>query len=170
MDLHWMRLDTSIIPNIPFLWYREEELICPIEYIGKTKHGENDMYIVIQRNILKNANIYVCNHSYMYYLLNKDIERPLIPIEIPTTYLMNKHFDVKLTGMDGDNIIYTGGLVHNIFKGGSVFIHGGAFSPSGCFQFKVNNDRAVNKFLSHSICREMKCGVQCLFILLNDNK
>ena len=57
------------IPSVPFLWYKEKEIVLPIEKIFKL---ENDLYVIIQINILNNKNIYICHHSYFYSKINKE--------------------------------------------------------------------------------------------------
>ena len=32
-----IKLDTTIIPVMPIIWYREKCLVCPIDYIGILK-------------------------------------------------------------------------------------------------------------------------------------
>jgi len=35
-----IKIHDIIIPSIPFLWYREQQLMCPIEFIGKFKYDK----------------------------------------------------------------------------------------------------------------------------------
>src|SRR3972149_11729474 len=68
-----IKLRDSIIPPVPFIWYREEELLCPIDGLFKVnnitikkllnifdsslvnildKFNFNKYYIVVQKNLL----------------------------------------------------------------------------------------------------------------------
>lgn len=82
MNISYIKIGQSAIPNAPFLWYRENQLFCPFEKISKiTKQEMNkilvrhniennydavDNYIVVHRNIINNANMYVSFHGYAY--------------------------------------------------------------------------------------------------------
>ena len=181
-----IKLNDSIIPAIPFIWYREEELICPIDHIGtlsieqvKTLYNYDiptNPYIIVQRHVKDNANLYICLHSLLFYELHKltnlDNQDIILTIqEIPDHYCINIQFQVKLIPLNTSEIKEVpGGLRINEFTSGSVFIHGGAFSPPGCLHFKVNEDKEtnINEFICFIKCESLNIKTCCLFILFND--
>lgn len=175
-----IKLDQSIIPSIPFLWYREEQLICPIEYIFVKKFedlkllilepnfkNDDEIFIIIQRNVLDNCNIYICLHSFMFYLLNKNgIDKLLV---IPSNYNKNMQFSIKTFKIFDDSFIeLINGLKINEICFGPVFIHDSSFSPLGYFHFKLLNSQSNTIFLCDINCVELNINVKCLFILIND--
>lgn len=178
MTNHKLKLNDVVIPCIPFLWYREEELICPIEYIGlcnKEKLGINiddDIHLIVQRNVLENQNIYVCLHSLMYYHLHKNLIKEGKIKKIPSNFNCDRNFDVKLVSINADLEEVPNGLKNNQFVSGSVFIHDAAFSPPGCLHFKVNEEQEVHKILMYikSPILGIHETIKCFFILFNDMK
>jgi len=175
MDQYKLKLNKTIIPCIPFLWYREQELLCPIEYTGicnkeklNLQYLEDDLFVVVQRNVLDDANIYICLHSLLYYHLhNESINNNEIK-KIPNNYAINKNFDVKIIPIDTDIIPISNGLKVNEYVSGSVFIHGCAFSPAGCLHFKIGKESKINKLLMFIKCEELNISIKCFFILIND--
>jgi len=175
MSLHTkLKIDNYEIPCIPFLWYREQELMCPINFIKLESNNNingikcNNMYLLIQRHICENGNLYICLHSLMYYKLKKSENKYLT---ISDEFNKNIKFAVKIIPLNKSEIIQiNGGLKINEFVIGSVYIHNKCFSPPGCLHFKVNNNLEKNEFLCHIICNELNINICCLFILYNDLK
>lgn len=178
LELPFIKLDQTIIPSVPFLWYREEQLVCPIEHIYKNYsknikyltsgidlQDEEEIFIVIQRNVLDNANIYVCLHSFMYYILNKDSKENILVI--PSNYNLNIQFKVKTIKIK-EFIEINGGLRNGEAVTGPVYIHNCSFSPPGCFHFKIAKDQDYSIFLCHINCDELNVNSRCLFVLIND--
>jgi len=161
-DIQLLQLDKTIIPNIPFLWYREEQLLCPFEMIIK-----EDKYIITQRHVLSEANIYVGLHSLMYYTIHKNTINNQDIINIPGNYNKQIRFKVKMTLISGEFKELQHGIKLNEYVTGSVFIHGACFSPPGCFHFKVNNDLEKTVFLCDVICEELSINEQYQFVLIN---
>jgi hypothetical protein len=141
-----IKLNESIVPSIPFLWYREQELTCPIEHI---KYSDNT-FTIVQTHIL-DANIYICLHSLLYYTIHKNDTDLLV---IPENYVINKNFTVTING--------------DIPKSGPVFIHGGAFSPTGFPCFRVDLSKEMNNVLCNIVCEEFNININCVFILFNN--
>ena len=164
-DIKLLQLDQTIIPNIPFIWYREEQLLCPFDRITKDKN-----YKIIQRNVLGDANLYIGLHSLMYYTIHKDMIRDQNIINIPGNYNREIHFNVKVTLIEGEIKEIPHGIKLNEYVNGSVFIHGASFSPPGCFHFKVNNELEKIEFLCDVVCQELNINEQYQFILINSCK
>lgn len=180
-DLVKIKVGESIIPSIPFLWYREEEFTCPIDYISKLSiekvkelynyNTESIPYLLIQRHLKDNANIYICLHSLFYYELHKTQEIIDNMLEIPNSFNFNMMFNVKIIPLNDAEINEVNrGLKINEFTIGHVFIHNCAFSPAGCLHFKVNNDRKKNEFICEIKCEQLNINISCLFVLFNDLK
>lgn len=159
-----IQLNDAIVPSIPFLWYREEELLCPIEYIGYN----NGEFITVQTHILERSNVYICLHGLLYYTLYKHqiVENILV---IPQNYANNKIFTVTIKDTDEQSIItHHNSLQLNVPRNGSVHIHGGAFSPPGYPYFRVNLEKEMNKISCNILCHELGINVNSTFILFND--
>ncbi len=208
-----IKVDQAIVPPIPFIWYRENCFYSSIEYIAKIKpeimtkmlNGyiqrtdpndgqtgikdmvtvEDDCYIIIQRNPLEKAHLYVCLHSYMYYNIYLNNKKSTFK-----EYLMNN------TEVDGGKILqiapyyYKDGafyvtsysnhvkflngyssLKHGETVRGSVFIHDQAFSPPGVLNFTVDDETQISSMfvsVSSPTIPDAKCT--CLFIIVNDLK
>lgn len=166
-DIKIMKLDQTTIPNIPFLWYRDEQILCPFDNITKN----NDRYTVTQRHVLSDANIYVCLHSLMYYTLHKEqYKEEKDIIDIPDRYNKQIHFKVKITLLEGEVKEIRNGLKLNEFVTGCVFIHDKSFSPPGCLHFKVNNELEKNMVTCDVECDQLGVKEQYHFILINDLK
>lgn len=159
-NIKLLQLDKTIIPNIPFLWYREQEIICPINNIIK----QSNLYIITQKHVL-NANIYICLHSLMYYVLHNNNNNI---IQIPQNYNKNMNFQVKVTVLEGNLIEIPNGIKLNEFVNGTVYIHNMAFSPPGCLHFKLNSDCKKLIFNCDVVNTELNIGNQYQFVLLND--
>lgn len=173
-----LKLRDTIIPCCPFLWYREKEIVCPIEYIGicnKEKldiNIDNDIYLIVQRNVLENENIYICLHSLMYYYLHKNIIKDNQIKTIPNNFNLSQNFEVKMVSINADIKSVPNGLRLDEYSKGSVYIHGGAFSPPGCLHFKVNQEQEIHKILMYIKSPELGINdpIKCFFILINDLK
>lgn len=187
-----IQLDKTIIPNIPFIWYREQELVCPIDYFRKINNDHIDQsqplkredrnnlknenceiqgadHIIIQRNISESNNLYICLHSLMYYELHK--ENPSELMIIPNNYAKNMAFEVKIIPVNDCEIKeISRGLKTNQFVSGNVYIHNSAFSPPGCLHFKVNNEREVNEFICIVRNEILGINMSIFFVLFNDLK
>lgn len=176
-----LKLDKSIIPCTSFLWYREQELVCPIDFIKEITPDKlkelydidvtNNIIVLVQRHISDTAKIYVCLHSLMYYELHKHEEIKDNLLIVPHKFLKNMQFSVKIVQLNDSEIKeITRGLKLNDFATGSVFIHDCAFSPPGCLHFKVNNEKEKNEFMCYIKCEQLNINIECLFILFNDLK
>lgn len=160
-DIKLLKLDKTIIPNIPFLWYREEQLLCPFNEITK----ENDIYTINQRHVIKDVNIYVCLHSLMYYTIHKnDIKEEIT--NISPRFNRQIIFKIKINLIEGE----IHGIKLNEFVPGSVFIHGSAFSPPGCFCFKIKSEIEKVIFTCNVECEQLNIKEEYKFILNNETK
>lgn len=157
-----VKLGNTIVPSVPFLWYREDEMICSIE---KIKLGDDGVFTIVQRNILDNKNIYICLHSLLYYTLFNDGSDLLV---IPNNYHKNIMFNVVINGLEENMVLNNNSLQNGVRRFGPVFIHDCAFSPTGFPYFKVNMDNVVNKIKCNILCDELKINIDCLFVLFND--
>jgi hypothetical protein len=162
-DIVLLKLDQTVIPNIPFLWYREEQILCPFDHITK-----QNMYTITQRHVLADANLYICLHSLMYYTINKNGMGEII--DIPNRFNKQLPFKVKINLIEGEMKEVGNGLKLNEFVTGCVFIHGKAFSPPGCFHFKVNNELEKNVFVCDVQCDELQINEKYQFVLINNLK
>ncbi|QKF94349.1 hypothetical protein QKU48_gp0891 [Fadolivirus algeromassiliense] len=174
-----LKLDKTIIPCVPFLWYREGESVCPIDLIkevtgNKIKELYNiettkqNVYVLIQRHISERENIYLCLHSLMYYEMHKTTEIKDNLLIVPDRFIHDLRFSVKTIPLNGTEIKERpGGLRIGEFTTGCVFIYNTAFSPPGCLHFKVNNDAEKSEFLCHIKCEQLNIDIECLFILFN---
>lgn len=165
-----IKLNDSIIPSVPFIWYREQELVCPIDHISYFTDSSIPTYLVIQKNIIGKSNLYICLHSLLYYELHKSsITLNNEPMIIPESYAINVSFDVKIIPLfDSEIKEVSRGLKINEYVSGSVFIHGGAFSPPGCLHFRVCEERDKNIFICFIKNEQLKIELSCLFILINN--
>lgn len=175
MHQYKLKLNDATIPCIPFLWYREQEISCPIEYIGignkeklNIQYLTDDLFVIVQRNVLDDANIYICLHSLLYYNLHNNLIKEDEIKTIPDNYAINKSFEVKMITIDTNIKTVPNGLKDHEYVSGQVFIHGGAFSPAGCLHFKIDKDSQINKILMFIRCEELNIRCKCLFILIND--
>jgi hypothetical protein len=173
-----VKLDQTIVPCVPFIWYREQELTCPIDYIGKVTQDKaqslfgidkDDLLVVVQRNISDKDNLYLCLHSLLYYEMHKNKNDELLVI--PDRFNVNMPFEVHTLVLN-DTVLceLAGGLKNNSMATGSVFIHNCAFSPCGCFQFKIDLNRKQHTFLCNIKCDRMNINLDCLFVLFNDTQ
>jgi len=168
-------------PSTPFIWYREEQLLAPIELIARVEGTEivkligsdkmtgirnNDCFIIIQRNVLEDANLYICNHSYGYYTQSKNLN--LIKGEHTMTIGPKYNHTFVFEGIVNslDSTINAPWL-NKMMKGGA-HIHDMAYSPPGVFNFKVDKSSMINKFIASLFCAETGTSYTTLFILIND--
>lgn len=171
-------MNGTLIPVSPFLWYRENELTCSFDFIRKIPMSEftkiyNDnnisenCYIVIQKHLLENANIYICNHTFAYYHDTNNKRKDIISQSFNKIYRFNIYSKL-LTVDDVINEIDEIGLKINNSVTGPVYIHDGAFSPPGCFHFKMKSD--ILFLYVKGTCSEINKDYSCLFILLDETK
>ena len=186
-----IKLNESIIPCIPFIWYREQELTCPIDYINNVTFSKikelydikysdiseiqdnENVYVVIQRNISETDNLYVCLHTILYYELHKNnvdnIKDNLLII--PNKFRINIPFEVNTVMLDNTELIeLPNSLKINQTVSGSVHIHNSAFSPPGCLHFKTNLNNTHTILLCKIKCVKYDINLNALFILFNDMK
>jgi len=171
-----IKLGQTIIPSVPFIWYREDEMVCPIDYVGQLTISQTKTlydceiytapYYVVQRHVKDSANLYICLHSLMYYTLFPTQEKVLV---IPNNFCRDVRFSVEIVPL-GETVIceLRGGLKVGESVSGSVFIHDAAFSPPGCLHFKVDNSREKSEFVCVLKCRDLDIHMACLFVLFND--
>lgn len=178
-----IKLNESIVPSIPFIWYREQELTCSIDYInilmfdkiskiydlGNTDNLDKLIYIMIQRNISETDNLYICLHSLLYYELNKNNIKDDLLI-IPNSFKVNLPFEVNTTMLNNTKIIeLNGGLKMNGKVTGSVHIHDSSFSPPGCLHFKMDLNDEHSVLLCNIKCEIVKIDLDVLFVLFNNS-
>jgi len=162
-------MNNSVIPNIPFIWYREDQLVCPFYHAQKLNHSIFDQnnintpntYIVIQKNVLENPKLYVSFHSHSFYI---DTKSQIIPQHFAKQYMWN----CKYISLDDNLKMPNGETIQTFNQCGDAFIHGGAFSPPGVFNFTINNECNVAKFIVYGECPSLNTNVACLFIIIND--
>lgn len=180
--LNIIKLGETLVPSIPFLWYREEQLICPIEYIYKISWkniknlfnpnnlipDQENIYLIIQKNILENSNIYICTHAYLYSELNKNNNKIL---DIPENFNINIPAEIKINFLDilnykSDFILVNSGLRENIPNRVPVFIHNRAFSPPGIGHIKINKNNLVSGLFSE--IKINNSNIKMVFIIITD--
>ncbi|AYV77058.1 MAG: hypothetical protein Barrevirus10_4 [Barrevirus sp.] len=176
-----IKLNDAIIPVSPFIWYREEEFMCPIDYSGiltiekvKSLYNydiETNIPIIVQRHVKNRANLYICLHSLLFYELHKGTNGSDTLFVIPEKYIVNMPMEVKIVMLNGSLINeIVGGLKMDQYISGTVFIHGQAFSPPNCLHFRVGKEEDIEKteFLCFIRCESLKIEMCCLFVLFND--
>jgi len=183
LPIQMVQLNDVTIPAVPFIWYREQEAVCPIHAIFKIKSDNikhlyliddfdidfDYVYLIIQTNIYDSKNLYVCLHSLMYsHIAKSDSNSNLLVID--QAFNMNIKFDVWtiLLGPDDTLDIVSGGLVKNNVATGDVFIHGCAFSPPGCLHFRVGNTVDKTVLFCNIVCDRLDINMGCVFVLFND--
>lgn len=175
-----IKIGNIFLPSIPFIWYREQEIYCPIEGLFTVPshtlsklYGIDDLehsytHIVVQRNLCPKNNLYVCLHNLMYYHLHKNADSEIL--DIPPQFRVNLPFNVMLVPLNGTQIIEVhNGLKADQYVSGSVHIHDSAFSPAGCLHFKIGekNDGIVSEFICHIVCKQLNVDMVCLFVLFD---
>ena len=153
--MKYIRLGESEIPTIPFLWYREQELVCPIEKIeeisyNNSSNNKENIYKLSQLNVLPDANLYICLHSLLFNKLNPDID------VVPGSYAINVNF---VTDLISDNIT----VINN---NGSVNIHDSAFSPCGSHCFKLIDSKKNTEIICNISCPEYQIDMKCVFYIV----
>jgi hypothetical protein len=178
-----VKLDNNLeIPTIPFIWHREECLMIPIQSIikinldtmkhiidkfiddpikDKIKSTLQEAYIVSQYTVLSDVFYYISYHGLMYRQYIKDEHCVVIPKKYDETEKFN-------------SIMYSINKVLNpdkklIESTGHVIIHGQAFSPTGCFKFKIDESMDKYIFLVHGQSLKTKQSATVLFIMINDH-
>ena len=185
LSIKKIKLDNIVIPCIPFVWYRMQEHICPIDaIINVTKSKIKEIYdanlenkngnidVIIQRHIAENGVLYCCLHSLTFYELHKDKnENDNSVLIIPNNFNKNTNYKIKIIPLNNTIIDELhGGLKMNEFVLGNVYIHDMAFSPQNCLHFRVDNTKEKSEFICHIICEELNIDREYLFILFNDLK
>ncbi len=183
MNIKRINVGGTIIPTIPFIWYREEHIYCPVEcainvsrdlmknivsYYCKydnIKLPMGDYFVIVQRNVLKNVNLYISYHGYAY---GKEQKNLIIPINFNRCYTFISNNYKTSIGGDLKFIPGTNSLKENEFVQGSVHIHDHSFSPPGHFHFRIDENSDFICMLSMGICKEIQCTCVCLFIIIND--
>jgi len=176
-------LDGILVPSIPFIWMREQELYCPVESIFEVnkdqllsivkEFGNNidnkvnldKYYIVVQTNVMMDVNLYISFHSLLYRLLNNSNDSVL---KIGPNYNKNVNFEAVCNGLSYQDKIGIKFFNNNneMSMRGNVFIHNQAFSPPGCFHFRI--DENVDISLMLCVCKsQFNSELGCLFILVN---
>ena len=159
-----LKLNQTVVPCVPFIWYREQELTCPFDYIGHLDSAkasilfniEKDMFVIVQRNISDTNNLYLCLHTILYYELNKTQTKDDLLI-VANNFAMNVPFTVIMNPLN-DTILkeLPNGLKNNQSVYGSVFIHNNAFSPPGCLHFKIDLDKKAAYFSMQYTVRQIE--------------
>jgi hypothetical protein len=168
-----ININGTIIPSIPFIWYREQESSCPIDdisIISKNKIKEiynidinyEEIFMVTQKYLQNDNNLYICLHTLMYYMIHKNDENILT---IDSNYNKNIIFEVETLILNNDFIEVNNGLKNNGKSNGCVFIHDGSFSPPGCFHFKIDKNRYDIYCMIR--CLELGIDMGVLFVLLD---
>lgn len=179
-------LGGTLIPPIPFMWYRENHTYCPFEYISKVPEEKmmglfqspkplGDCYVMVQENVLEKSNLYACFHSYAYVNHHKSTEDVVhIPRHFNKSYrfsaiaepinIFPEFGETELKFVPGPS------FVEGEYRQGSAFIHDCAFSPPGDFRFRVSEENDVNTILVHAHCPELDIYTTCIFIVVNSLK
>lgn len=182
------------IPTIPFIWHREESLNIPIQAIIKIpnesmkqiinthcnmKELDSDIknlmlneleesYIVSQKTILEKVNYYISYHAFAY---RENIGNNIPCKEIPRTYDKSIKFQSIICPLINHNNIFSPFSNSQMYKisTGCAYIHGQAFSPPGCFHFKIKEDVEEYIFIAHGKNMVNSKTVTVLFIMINDH-
>jgi hypothetical protein len=179
-----IKLGESTIPNVPFIWYREEEMmttsdICrftdydtfintmitsefsetDIDEIKQLVTNNTEFSISIQHHVLEGSNIYVSYHSYIYSKhMNNDT--------INEKY--NENFKFAVLSKSANNTIKFNHLNKNKRVNGSVHIHNQAFSPAGDFNFNLDHATKTGYLLTDAKCLDFpNTNILSLFIIIN---
>ena len=172
-----LKLNETIVPCVPFIWYREQEFVCPFDYITELNNIkakelfniDHDMFVIVQRNISDTNNLYICLHTVLYYELHKNnIQDNLLTV--PNNFAINISFEVQTIPIDAELNELHNGLKNNQSAIGHVHIHNNAFSPPGCLHFKINLDKKSHMFFCNIKCTQLNINMNCLFVLFNDVK
>ena len=174
-----IKLDQTIIPSVPFLWYREEEILCPVIDLQFSTFGNikdlvqtsnpnvnlpDDLPISIVKQVhVLDANIYISIHSFMFKCLDHNSFDEITTI--PPSYNRIGHYKIKTISIHSFEEV-PNGLKNNGQVAGIVHIHDNSFSPPGHFHFRLNNNMPETTFL----CQIEGEGsmIYVLFILINE--
>lgn len=183
MSIKQLCVGETIVPTIPFLWYREEQLLAPIEYaaiinketfIQITKNlgyinmndylNAQDYTIMVQRNILEDVKMYMSYHSYIYA---KDVPTNTQLTNLNPKYNKNHMFSIK-TNSHGNNINHLK-LKKDTYINCSVYIHNSAFSPAGVTNFTIDKDVKITSIISNAYCpKQSNANCSTIFVVIND--
>lgn len=174
-----IKLDGELeIPPVPFIWYREQHIMCEFNKIVRINQNlmreiiknetnnsilNNELgecYIIHQKTVLDEVPLYASFHSFYYRCVNNMNSNILT---IPRSYRKNISFSAILLPIEGN----INGTFVNKKENGSVHIHDHAFSPTGCFKFNFNSKNNYCKFIIH--CKHNDIIATCLFILTNNH-
>ncbi len=172
-----LHLDNISVPCVPFLWYREEEFVCPFEKImtvpvtNEQKLSWNivcdqtECDLIVQSHIFPQANIYICLHSLMYSAMHTHSEN----LTLSATYHENKAFHVKILPLLGNHIHELhGGVKLGQYVHGQVHIHDLAFSPAGCLHFKICQPFPPQVFVCHVLNDDIGINKLTIHVLVDD--
>jgi hypothetical protein len=174
-----VQLDKTMVPDVPFMWYREEQFYCPIAFLSKISEAKmrtifktnkpvGECFVLVQKNVLEKAYIYACFHTYAY---TKNFPTTDQIVRIPPNFYKNYNFTAGIFSIQDFNETKLQFDQHSFgedkYTSGSVFIHDAAFSPPGVFRFKVNEELELNTFVVHSSCDELGIVSTCLVLLVN---
>lgn len=151
----YVKIGDTISPSVPFLWYREQELTCPVDSI-KIVDGE---FVIVQRHVI-DAHVYICAHSLVYYMICKGHIRGNVCV-VPINYNKNFMIDVIMLECDGID-------VEKCKLGrGHIMIHDSAYSPCGYPYIVVGvGEKCVMK--CKIVCEEVGIDIICNFVLINE--
>ncbi len=183
MNVKFIDVAGTNVPNIPFVWYREEQILPTFEFckfidkdiftnicnrikLDASNLGLNDnteFSISIQRHILSDVNLYISYHGYIY---NKMTDDPNDDIVLDSKYNRDHRFSVK-TITNNENVDFLH-LSRDATVTGSVYIHDSAFSPPGNFHFRKTTDDTIY-LVTEASCRDIpNQKIVSLFVIMND--
>lgn len=179
-----VKLKNTPMPIIPILWYREQEAVCSVEFkqlvtreYVKNTYNYNiptdiklGPFLIQQSHICYGRNIYITNHSLLYYMMHKSQFEKVDTVKIPNIAI-NKNFEVQIVPLNNSKIITVNdGLKINQYVSGSVHIHHEKYSPTGTLHFKVDETVDQNEFICLIKNNELDISMACLYILINDEQ
>ena len=183
MNVKFIDVAGTNVPNIPFVWYREEQILPTFEFckfidkdifidicnrieldVSNLDLNDNTEFsISIQRHILSDVNLYISYHGYIY---NKMTDDPNDDIVLDSKYNRDHRFSVK-TITNNENVDFLH-LSRDATVTGSVYIHDSAFSPPGNFHFRKTTDDTVY-LVTEASCRDIpNQKIVSLFVIMND--
>lgn len=178
-----IRLGFTDTPTVPFIWHREEELMCRVLKNGimTTSFGDikniynisqnvddDEIIYVINQKYIHKYNFYVCLHSLMYYELHKT-QVNNYKLQIPPTYNKQITFSIKTIPIDKTKLIeLPNGLEKNKIVNGPVYIHNEAYSPLGTLHFQLDHTKKTHILFCNIKSFELDLNIYSLFILHNE--
>lgn len=158
-----IKFDNMDLPALPFLWYRENHIMCPIKNIELIGTPYNKIYKITQYNVLENPSLYISFHTISYYIDTKNTV-------ISSTF--NKSYRWECTTYTSDpNMIFINGpscLSNKNKCSGNAIIHDNSFSPPGDFKFSIKTDCKEVSFMVNCICSSLGINITCFFTIIND--